>query len=642
MELRIRQIFKPFAMVAALLLNKTKLSMKATFLYSLLITILGVASFYFLYEDPWNYGLMLLSIALVFLNAFSDELSREFSKLKKLSELEKVGLRLHGYADVLLIFAALYYLSLGEYDLGVVKFMKLNEYLALGVAVFLGIYLMSRTSKRKANPWLEARSERMFFLTAFMIAGYTHGTFPEYLFVGIISLGGILYLGLIHGAYKSYVHEHAIGYDIWKLTRPIKYLSMEFVDFLTRLTRIILGATSRLQRTAEESTEEEVAQEDEQPMSGHNFTALVTDGTSSQPVAHAKVILKNTDSNKKIVRYTDSSGKSNFSNVVEGQYNISIQVEGFKKEEYERYLSMDSGESFTLSKHSSDLSVVVTDSERRNPIGRATVTLAFEGNEYASRTDNLGVAYFGELEIAPYDITVDAEGYQTSKGKINLAEENLKAIELERITPGMEMDRQEEPSMEERRVEKTGEEDESAKDKDKAKQRITQVLGESALVEYTASSKVEDGIAKIMGECLNNDRDVFLVSSPPRTEIYKAKFKEEIQQGKVKLINLAAIGSPSETGDIPMTDLKQFKAVFEEMSAGSVMIFEALSNLILSAGGVSAYKFISETVEHFSTEGLCVVCFLSKEAHEARETSSFKNLFVNLVKMEGDKFSLGT
>jgi hypothetical protein len=144
----------------------------------------------------------------------------------------------------------------------------------------------------------------------------------------------------------------------------------------------------------------------------------------------------------------------------------------------------------------------------------------------------------------------------------------------------------------------------------------------------------------IVDECLTNDREVFIVSTQPRTDIYRDKLRPLIDSGMVRVINLSPRVSQPAVNEIPMTQLGAFKSIFEEMPAGSVLIFEALSGLIINEGGVVAYKFVADTIQHFSAEGLCLVCLLDSDAHEKNEISSFENLFINLVRLEGDKFIL--
>ncbi|MFQ5815813.1 MAG: collagen binding domain-containing protein [Candidatus Hydrothermarchaeaceae archaeon] len=657
MDLQIRRIFRPFARVTALFLDKMSIPIKFLLFASILIAFLGAFSFYRFYGNPWSTDLGLLAILFVFLSGLTDEITREFTdiKRKKLSELDKVGLGIDRYSDIILILGALYYLR--DFDLYLWNLrLRIEDHAGIGIALFLGIYLVGYASKRRTSkPGWETRAERMFYLSAFMTAGYTHDQFSLYLLGGISSLGVILYLASIYGIMKGYTREHHVGYDVWRFTRPIKYLFLEIFWGVRSLVSFVFRLIMRLYRAKEAmaEVEDQVPVEREYPVQGHNFTALVTNMSSSQPIVNAKVTLKNKETGGTLNNTTNSAGKSDFTGVEEGQYVITVQAEGYKIEEFERFLSMDSGEVFALSRRSSDLSIVVTDADTRMPIGGSEVLLKSDGKEYKSSTDNLGVAYFKELELGIYEINVEASKYHPLNDKIDIARENLKAIELKRaVSPQISAETRHGPPEEHAAPEATtspdasGEALEGVQERatqvktDEEPQMITRVLGESALIEFDSKSKLEKAVMEIVDESLNNDREVFIISTQPRTNIYRDKLRPVINSGMVRVFNLAPGDSQTGVNEVPMSNLGSFKPIFEEMPAGSVFIFEALSTLIIKEGGVAAYKFISDTIKHFSAEGLCLVCLLDSESHEESEVSSFENLFVNLVKLEGDKFVL--
>ncbi len=651
MELRIRHVLGPFARMAALVLKKTKASALAVSSASISISLLVALSFYFMARDPYNEGLPMVAIALVLLSALADEAVREFAKLKKPTDLERIGFELAGYADVAIAMAAVYYLRTVGYDLDLGNRLRGWENLAIGGIFFFGVYLLGRAEKAE-NPGFEARSERMLFLTAFMTAGIVYENFSAFLLTGLAILGGVLYSIAVWRSAGRFREKHSFRYNLSAITGPIKNFSFFVLNGLASLVRAIPRATGKISKSkkvAPEQVEVEIPSGHARAP-GRSFTAVVTDGKSSTPIAHAKVAFEDKDTGRKTVRYTDSAGRSEFDGIGEGHYAISIQAEGFKAEEYERFITMDSGEVFALSRHSSDLSVVVTDGDRRNPIGGAKVKLKNGGQESAATTDNLGVAYFGELEVAAYDLSVEVEGYSAFEGKVDLAVENLKSVELRRTFTSPELKRpvvleEEEPEVElEEEVEEVSEVETSVEEEEAAgpepEERIIQVLGESALVGCAPNSKIEKAAIKIMQECVANGREVYLISSERRAHALKTKLAREAKDGKVKIIELMPPGKSGDVEGIPMDDLRRLREMFEEMPAGGVMIFEALSSLILGVGGVAAYKFISDALRYFSAEGLCLVCFIEKGAHGESEMASFEKLFVNLVDLQKDKFVL--
>jgi hypothetical protein len=653
MDLRIRRIIRPFARVMALLLDRMNASIKFLLAASIIIAFLGAFSFYRFHSNPWSTDLGAAVIMFVFLSGLVDEITRQFVTLKrkKLSELDKVGLGIDRYTDIILILAALYYLR--SFDINIWNFrLRMEDHLGIGAALFIGIYLMGYVSKNKTDtPGWETRAERMFYLSAFMTAGYTHDQFPLYLMVGIFTLGVILYTVSIYGAIKSYNQTRNLGYSLWRISRPIKYFLLEIFWGISKGISYVYHLILRMYKVREALVEVEAQEpvERDYPVQGNNFTALVTDESSSQPVVNATVTLKNKETGKILSSTTNSSGKSNFSGVVEGQYVITVRANGYKTEEFERFLSMDSGEVFALSRDASDLSVIVTDADTNMPIGGSEVILKCGGDEQRSHTDNLGVAYFKELALGIYDVHVKASEYRDTTDKIDLTNENLKSIQLKRAAATISLDTTERP--EDYTVAATASrgktaffaEDingEIAHVKVDKRPKIAQVLGESAIVIYNSNSKLEKCIMDIVDECLTNDREVFIVSTQPRTDIYRDKLRPLIDSGMVRVINLSPRVSQPAVNEIPMTQLGAFKSIFEEMPAGSVLIFEALSGLIINEGGVVAYKFVADTIQHFSAEGLCLVCLLDSDAHEKNEISSFENLFINLVRLEGDKFIL--
>ncbi len=656
MELRIRLVLGPFARVAALLLKKAKASALAVASVSIFISLLAALSFYLTARDPYNEGLLTLPIAFVLLSAFFDEAAREFAKLKKPTELERVGFELAGYADVFIVLAAVQFLRGIGYDFDAGYLRGWADLTISGVFIF-GLYLLNRAEKWGSdNPGLSARSERMLILTIFLMAGLASEGFPSFLLMGLATLGVLVYAAAFWKYSKGLQEKHPLGYNLWLATRPIKNLLLFFFEGLATLVRAIPRAAKGLSKFREAKPQAEEAEVSRYArVSGHSFTAVVTDGKSSKPIADSKVTFEDKETGKKTVRYTDSAGRSEFDGIGEGHYAISIQAEGFKAEEYERYISMDSGEVFALSKHSSDLSIVVTDGDRGKPVGDAKVKLKNGGQEFEATSDNLGVAYFGGLEVVAYDLSVEAEGYSPFDGKVDLAVENLKSVELKKAAARPESRQFAEP--EEEPVESTETEDEgeiesasegkvelaSEEEEEEVEPegRITQVMGESALVECTPASKIEKAAIKLAKECLAHDREVCIVASQRRAATFRGKLAKEADKGKVRIIELVQPGKDDGgEGVIPMDDLKRLRSIFEELSAGGVMIFEALSSLILIAGGVAAYKFISDALRYFSAEGLCLVCFIEKDAHDESEIASFEKLFVNIVDLQKDEFVL--
>ncbi|MFQ6105635.1 MAG: hypothetical protein ACE5NL_01010, partial [Candidatus Hydrothermarchaeaceae archaeon] len=121
----------------------------------------------------------------------------------------------------------------------------------------------------------------------------------------------------------------------------------------------------------------------------------------------------------------------------------------------------------------------------------------------------------------------------------------------------------------------------------------------------------------IAGKYVKIGRDVVIISSSSNTENYKGTEARVIDFNSIKPEN--------------------FDSIFAGMSAGSVMIFEPLSEMIKSRGLESAYRFISKAIEYFASEGLCFIVLLDKEGREEEEVSKFRNLFINNAEIKGEK-----
>ena len=141
------------------------------------------------------------------------------------------------------------------------------------------------------------------------------------------------------------------------------------------------------------------------------------------------------------------------------------------------------------------------------------------------------------------------------------------------------------------------------------------MLSDSALFEYSSPDDVRSIVSQMVGEYKKHDMDVFLVSTPERVEEYA-----DLE------VNIV---------DMP-TDLDQFKKVLEEMPAGSVLIFEPLSNLISTVGFDTAFKFVSKTLGYMSGEGLSLVCFLDPSAHDKKAVEKLRGLLKSVV-IEGER-----
>jgi predicted transcriptional regulator len=157
-------------------------------------------------------------------------------------------------------------------------------------------------------------------------------------------------------------------------------------------------------------------------------------------------------------------------------------------------------------------------------------------------------------------------------------------------------------------------------------------LGESALVEYGQGDRMDEFAAGLVGTLLETGAEVCVVASPPMARSHRRRFGE-----KVRVVDLLTEGEPpmdDEISAIPMTNLEYFRPVFSGLAEGGVVVFEPLSHLAMNIGVDGTYKFISSAIDQLSQRGVRFIAFLNRDAHEAKEVSSFENLFIGIHQME--------
>ena len=141
------------------------------------------------------------------------------------------------------------------------------------------------------------------------------------------------------------------------------------------------------------------------------------------------------------------------------------------------------------------------------------------------------------------------------------------------------------------------------------------IISEPAIFEYFQPEDVHAVVSKMAAEYKTHGVDVYLVSTPERAQEYTGL--------DVKIV------------DVPEKPDK-FTKVLEEMPAGSVLIFEPLSNLIITSGFDAAFKFIKKTLKYMKAEGLTLVCFVNPKAHEDVQLEKLHKIMKS-VKIDGDK-----
>lgn len=582
MEFRIRHIFRPAAHLSALIFQKLNFSSRAVTGFLYLLTIVTMVLFLLLTASPFSRSILVLAIAFIFITGFFDEVRREFLILTREPRGELLFDR---YADFLIIASVIYYLSQGTYNsLILAIYATPFKHFFLGVALGLGVlafnYYLGVTVKGERSPGFEVPAERLFLLSAFAVAGYTHESFEDFLLAGLLATILIIYGSIGHRLTQRWgfllswaplsklsIIPRAYG----RAVQPLKTL----IGFLYRTTKKAQTEGEGVPGPREPEEIQEYAFIHE-PGQGYNFTVVLVDAATEQPIPNASVELMNLETDKTLSMQTDEAGRCVFNEVVEGQYVFAIRAAGYKEGQYERYISIDSGEVFKLSKPLLDLSVVVNDLETRSPISNATVSLTMGEEKTDRATDNLGVAYFDRLDFGLAELAVAAKGYRGVSRRINLDAENVVSVNLKR-------------------------------------KAFIKFEGPT-LIEYDRQEELEASVNKVIDEFLGKDREVYLVYASPFLE--------------------AAGGRKIRAADFSSTMPDDLESLLEEIPAGGVLVFEAITELIHRIGLEEALAFVEKTVRYVTKEGLNLVAFINKGAHGEKITAMFEEFFLGIAEVK--------
>ncbi|MFQ6135593.1 MAG: hypothetical protein ACE5PM_00230 [Candidatus Hydrothermarchaeales archaeon] len=175
-------------------------------------------------------------------------------------------------------------------------------------------------------------------------------------------------------------------------------------------------------------------------------------------------------------------------------------------------------------------------------------------------------------------------------------------------------------------------------------------IGRSALIEYSPTSKYEDVAISMVLSYLSVGKNVVLVSTHPKTDVYHAKLKEFIQQDMTKLVNVSTGADVStqvagaltedkttKTLNILINNLEYFVEVTEKIPPQGVLLFTPLSEIILYGGDESAYRFISNLTADVASEGRTLIAFLNRDAHDEKTRGAFEGLFANILQTIDDR-----
>jgi hypothetical protein len=157
----------------------------------------------------------------------------------------------------------------------------------------------------------------------------------------------------------------------------------------------------------------------------------------------------------------------------------------------------------------------------------------------------------------------------------------------------------------------------------------------STLLEYAPHMRYEDAVIEICLRLYGEMVNTVLVSTEPRTSLYREKLGDLIDVGAMKFIEISLTGKTVSDDNgiikLPVTELDKFFDLTSKLPKDCAIIFEPLTHLIVSEGEAETYEFVSKMAERFSASELILIGLLNKPAHDEKIVSRFEGLFLNLA-----------
>lgn len=174
--------------------------------------------------------------------------------------------------------------------------------------------------------------------------------------------------------------------------------------------------------------------------------------------------------------------------------------------------------------------------------------------------------------------------------------------------------------------------------------QVSTLLSRSTLIEYTPKTRYEDSVIEICLRLYGEMVNTVLVSSQPRTAMYKEQIGDLMDIGAMKFIEISSTSKQLHNEDgiikLPTDELDKFFELTSKLPEGCAVIFEPISQLIISEGEQETYQFISRVAEKFAENELILVGMINKAAHDEKTVSRFEGLFLNIAEEEGIKIRL--
>jgi len=163
-----------------------------------------------------------------------------------------------------------------------------------------------------------------------------------------------------------------------------------------------------------------------------------------------------------------------------------------------------------------------------------------------------------------------------------------------------------------------------------------QVVGKKILLEFDPSSTYEKLVQDFVNEAIANEEPMFVF-----TRIGSTIHSSLSENSAVRFFCLTQQTSvPKEVSEseilLPTSDTSLMLNVFDKMlktqSAGVInIVFDNLSDLVLSIGFEKTYSFMRYVAEMLAPSRITALFLVNEIAHEAKVVSSLRSLFSNQI-----------
>lgn len=175
-------------------------------------------------------------------------------------------------------------------------------------------------------------------------------------------------------------------------------------------------------------------------------------------------------------------------------------------------------------------------------------------------------------------------------------------------------------------------------------EQISTLLNRSTLIEYTPKTRYEDSIIEICLRLYGEMVNTVLVSTQPRTAMYREKIGDLMDIGAMKFIEISSTSNEVSNEDgiikLPDDELEKFFELTSKLPKGCAVIFEPITQLLITEGEEKCYAFMSKMVQRFASDELLLVGMVNRAAHDEQTISRIEGLFLNLAEEEGAKIRL--